>query len=200
MTGSGSCGIPSAGRWVKIMADDGLPAPTGQVGELWMRGPAIMHGYYKKDEANAESFRDGWFRAGDLARVDADGYHYIVGRVKDMVRKGGENIAAREVEAVLRAMAEIKEAAVVPVPDDVVGEEVKAYVQLQAGLTRDDVPPAKIMAHCEANLARFKLPRFLAYQDSFVYTASDRVEKKTLTQGVQDLRAGSYDVREKRWL
>ncbi len=199
MVGSGSCGIPSAHREVKIMGEDGLPVPTGDVGELWTRGPGQMYGYYKKDEANRDSFRDGWFRTGDLFRVDADGYYTIVGRLKEMVRRGGENVAAREVEAVLRTMAEIKEAAVVPVPDPVMGEEVKAYVQLQAGLTKEQVGPERILAHCEENLAKFKVPRFIEYRDSFGYTASDRVEKKALVAGVVDLRANSYDKFEKRW-
>ncbi|MBM3540418.1 MAG: acyl--CoA ligase [Alphaproteobacteria bacterium] len=199
MVGSGSCGIPSPYREVKIMGEDGLPVPTGEVGELWTRGPGQMHGYYKKDQANAESFRDGWFRTGDLFRVDADGYHTIVGRLKEMVRRGGENVAAREVEAVLRTMPEIREAAVVAVPDPVMGEEVMAYVQLQAGLDKETVTPQRILAHCEANLARFKVPRFIQYRDSFSYTASDRVEKKSLAKAGEDARAGAYDKLEKSW-
>ncbi|MFO0996001.1 MAG: class I adenylate-forming enzyme family protein [Alphaproteobacteria bacterium] len=199
MVGSGSCGIPAPGREVKIMGEDGLPVPPGEVGELWTRGLGQMHGYYDKPEANAESLRGEWFRTGDLFRVDMEGYHYIVGRVKDMVRRSGENIASREVEAVLRTMPEIKEAAVVPVPDSVRGEEVKAYIQLQDGIKRSDVPPERILAHCEAGLARFKIPRYIAYRDSFSYTASDRVEKKKLTEGIADLRADSYDRVDKVW-
>jgi crotonobetaine/carnitine-CoA ligase len=131
--------------------------------------------------------------------VDADGYHTIVGRLKEMVRRGGENVAAREVEAVLRTMPEIREAAVVAVPDPVMGEEVMAYVQLQAGLDKEAVTPRRILAHCEANLATFKVPRFIQYRDSFSYTASDRVEKKSLAKAGEDARAGAYDKLEKRW-
>jgi crotonobetaine/carnitine-CoA ligase len=199
MVGSGSCGIPTPGREVKIMGEDGLPVPPGEIGELWTRGPGQMRGYYNKSDANAESFRGDWFRTGDLFRVDMEGYHYIVGRIKDMVRRSGENIASREVEAVLRTMPEVKEAAVVPVPDPVRGEEVKAYIQLQDGVSRSDVPPERILAHCEAGLARFKIPRYIAYRDSFSYTASDRVEKKKLTDDVADLRADSYDRVDKVW-
>ena len=89
--------------------------------------------------------------------------------------------------------------AVVPVPDPVRGEEVKAYIQLQDGVSRSDVPPERILAHCEAGLARFKIPRYIAYRDSFSYTASDRVEKKKLTDDVADLRADSYDRVDKVW-
>ena len=199
MVGSGSCGIPTPFRELRIMRADGVEAAPGQVGELQVRGPGMMLGYYNKPEANAEAFVDGWFRTGDLFTRDAAGYHRIVGRLKDMVRRSGENIAAREVEAVLRAMAEIEEAAVVPVPDPDHGEEIKAYVSLMPGITREDVPPGRILAHCETGLARFKLPRYFAYVDGFAKTVSDRVEKRALIAGVADLRAGSFDRVEGRW-
>jgi acyl-CoA synthetase (AMP-forming)/AMP-acid ligase II len=159
-----------------------------------------MLGYYNKPEANAEAFVDGWFRTGDLFTRDEAGYHRIVGRLKDMVRRSGENIAAREVEAVLRAMPEIEEAAVVPVPDPDHGEEVKAYICLMPGVAREDASPERILAHCAAGRARFKQPRYIAYVESFSKTISDRVEKKVLTAGIADLRAGSYDRVEGRWV
>jgi crotonobetaine/carnitine-CoA ligase len=200
MVGSGLCGIAVPFRELRVTREDGAEAAPGEVGELWVHGPGMMLGYYNKPEANAESFRDGWFRTGDLFTRNEAGYHRIVGRLKDMVRRSGENIAAREVEAVLRAMPEIEEAAIVPVPDPDHGEEVKAYVSLMSGVAREAASPERILAHCAAGLARFKLPRYIAYVDGFSKTISDRVEKKVLTAGVADLRAGSYDRVEGRWL
>lgn len=199
MVGSGSCGIAAPYRTIKIANDDGTPVPRGEVGELWVRGPGMMLGYYKKPDANAESLRDGWFLTGDLFRQDEDGYYYIVGRKKDMVRRNAENIAAREVEAVLRGIPQVKEVAVVPVPDERVGEEVKAYIQLQPGLSRNDLPAERVIEHCKSNLATFKIPRYIAYADSFPMTDSDRVEKKKLVAGVSDLRLDSYDRVDNVW-
>lgn len=199
MVGSGSCGKPSPFREARIVDTDGKPVAPGEVGELQVRGPGMLQGYYKKPEATAAAFDGDWFRTGDLFRQDARGYCYIVGRLKDMIRRAGENIAAREVEAVLRGLPQIVEAAAVPVPDDSRGEEVKAYVVLQPGLGPKDVPPERIIAHCEANLARFKVPRYIAYQDRLPKTPSEKIAKQALIQGGADLRAGSYDRVERRW-
>ena len=166
---------------------------------MLIRGPGILHGYYKKPEATAAAFHGDWFRTGDLFRRDERGYYYIVGRLKDMIRRAGENISAREVEAVLRGMPEIVEAAAVPVPDETRGEEVKVYVVLQPGLMAEDVPPARIIAHCEANLARFKVPRYIEYRPNLPKTPSEKIAKQLLAQGVADLRTGSYDRVERRW-
>lgn len=199
MVGSGSCGIPAPWREVKIAGDDGTPVKRGEIGELWVRGPGMMLGYYKKPEANAESLRDGWFLTGDLLREDENGYYYIVGRKKDMIRRNAENVAAREVEAVLRGLPQVKEAAVVPVPDERVGEEIKAYLQLQPGLGRGDLPPERVIEHCKANLASFKIPRYIAFAETFPMTDSDRVEKKKLIAGVPDLTHDSYDRVDNIW-
>ena len=102
-------------------------------------------------------------------------------------------------EAVLRGLPEVKEVAVVPVPDDRVGEEIKAYIQLQPGLGRDALSPERVFAHCKANLASFKIPRDLAFADTFPMTDSDRVEKKKLIAGVPDLTRDSYDRVDNVW-
>jgi crotonobetaine/carnitine-CoA ligase len=200
MVGSGSCGKPAPYREARIVDADDRPVPRGEVGELQLRGPGMLQGYYKKPEATAAALEDGWFRTGDLFRQDEQGYYYIVGRIKDMIRRAGENIAAREVEAVLRGLPQIVEAAAVPVPDDTRGEEVKVYVVLGPGLQPDDVPPDRIIAHCEANLARFKVPRFIAYRDTLPKTASQKIAKQALVHGVADLRTGSYDRVAGKWL
>ena len=199
MVGSASCGIPCPFRELSIRDPEGRPVARGEVGELCARGPGIMLGYYNKPEANAESFWGEWFRTGDLFRRDADGFYYIVGRVKDMIRRSAENIAAREVEAVLRSHPDIHEAAVVPVPDDYRDEEVKAYIQLVADKTARDLPPEAIHAHCAASLANFKVPRYIEYRDGFPYGPADRVEKQKLIAEKADLRADSYDRVDGVW-
>ena len=199
MVGSGSCGIPAPFREVMIVGPDSKPVAVGEVGELCVRGPGVMLGYYRNPEANAASFIGDWFRTGDLFRRDERGYHTIVGRIKDMIRRSEENISAREVEAVLRLMPEIKEAAVVPIKDSLRGEEVKAYVQLMPGLAPPDVPPERILEHCAGQLARFKIPRYIEYRDSFTYGPADRVEKQKLVAETDDPRRNSYDRVERLW-
>jgi acyl-CoA synthetase (AMP-forming)/AMP-acid ligase II len=199
MVGSGSCGIPTPFREVMIVGPDGRRVARGEIGELCVRGPGIMLGYFRKPEANAASFLGDWFRTGDLFREDEHGYFYIVGRIKDMIRRSQENISAREVEEVLRAMPEIKEAAAVPVPDPLRGEEVKAYVQLMPGLRPADVPPEHIFGHCERQLATFKIPRYIEYREAFSSGPADRVEKRQLIAEKPDLRRGSYDRVDGVW-
>jgi acyl-CoA synthetase (AMP-forming)/AMP-acid ligase II len=198
MVGSGSCGVPSPFREVRVADPDGNTLPAGQVGELVVRGPGILQGYYNKPEATAAAFHGDWFRTGDLFQQDERGYFYIVGRVKEMIRRAGENISAREVESVLHALPEIAEAAAVPVPDETRGEEVKACVVLQPGLDRDAVTPDRILAHCTAVLARFKVPRYIAYCDDLPKTASGKIAKHLLTN-VPDPLAGCFDRVEERW-
>jgi long-chain acyl-CoA synthetase/crotonobetaine/carnitine-CoA ligase len=199
MLGSGSCGLPGPFRELKIVDEDENEVPTGEVGELWVAGRGLLWGYYKKPEANRQSFRGRWFRTGDLFRRDEAGYHYIVGRLKDMIKRSGENVSALEVEAALCDMAGIEEAAVVPVPDPVRKEEVKAYVLLQSGLTPDDVPPERIFAHCAERLAKFKVPRYLAYVDAFPRTPSQKIAKPQLVAQADDLCAAAYDRVDGVW-
>lgn len=200
MVGSGSCGRPSPFKEARIVDEYDHPVKQGEIGELQFRGPGILQGYYNNPQATQAALKDGWFRTGDLFRQDERGYFYIVGRVKDMIRRAGENIAAREVEAVLRGMPEIVEAAAVPVPDDTRGEEVKVYVVLKPGLQPEDLPPQRIIAHCEAHLARFKVPRYVAYIERIPKTPSEKIAKQVLIQNVKDLRVGSFDRSTGKWL
>ena len=198
MVGSGSCGIPVPFREARIAAPDGTTVTPGEIGELLLRGPGMLSGYYRKPEATSSAFHGDWFRTGDLFRQDERGYYYIVGRIKDMIRRAGENISAREVEAVLREMPEIVEAAAVPVPDATRGEEVKVFVVLQPGLRREDVPPQRIVSHCEANLARFKVPRYVAYLEQLPKTPSEKIAKHVLI-GPPETAAETYDRVEACW-
>ena len=199
MVGSGTCGTAVPFRETRIVDESGNEMPAGQEGELLVRGPGILLGYYRKPEATAEALRDGWFRTGDIFRKDARGYHFIVGRKKDMIRRSGENIAAGEVEAVLRSLPQIAEAAAVAVPDDMRKEEVKIYLVLQPGLTRAELPPETVLAHCERNLAKFKLPRYIAYIDRLPKTASEKIAKHVLIKDVPDLRTAAFDRVDGIW-
>ena len=128
MTGSGSVGVPFESRQVRIVDDREKDVAQGQVGELWIKGPGMFKGYYNKPEETEAAFDGPWFKTGDLFRQDDNGYFYIVGRKKDMIRRTGDNISASEVEHVLTSHPKIMSAAVVPVPDRDRNEEVKAYI------------------------------------------------------------------------
>lgn len=188
----GTCGVEGPFRKCRIVLQDGSDAPPGMPGELWVTGDGMFDGYYKRPEVNAEVLVDGWFRTGDLFIRDAKGFHRIVGRLKDMVRRSGENIAASEVEQVLLQIPEVTQAAVVAVPDAHRGEEVKAYIQLAPGAQQPSV--AAILAHCRTSLAPFKIPRYIAFVSELPYTGSGKVAKRELVRNVPDLRAGAYDV------
>ncbi|MEI6720442.1 MAG: class I adenylate-forming enzyme family protein [Betaproteobacteria bacterium] len=195
-----SCGLAVPFRELRIVDAAGRDVPDGEEGELWVAGRAIFWGYYKQPEANAERFRGRWFRTGDIFRRDANGYYWIVGRIKDMIKRAGENIAAIEVEAVLRALPEIEEAAVVAVPDPLRREEVKAYLKLRPGLTPEDVPPARVFAHCVTQLAAFKVPRYLAYvAGDFPRTPTRKIIKRMLVEESTDLREGAFDRVDDVW-
>jgi crotonobetaine/carnitine-CoA ligase len=135
-----------------------------------------MDRYEADPDATAAAFRGGWFHTGDLGRMDEAGRVYLVGRLKDMIRRAGENVSAREVEDVLLTHPDVRLAAVVAVPDDLRGEEVKAYV---AALDRPELV-AELAEHCRQRLARFKVPRYWEVCDDLPVTASHRVAKARL--------------------
>lgn len=196
--GSGTCGIPVPFREVRIADAEGNSLPDGQIGELLVRGPGIMDGYYNRPEATAASFHGEWFRTGDLFRRDERGYFYIVGRIKEMIRRAGENISVHELESVLLAYPEVFEAAVVPVKDEVRGEEVKAYVVPQKGVDRDAMLNS-LIGYCKDNLAAFKVPRYFEFREELPKTASGKIAKPALTSEKPDLRCGSYDRVADAW-
>jgi crotonobetaine/carnitine-CoA ligase len=197
---NGSMGITAPFRETKVVDDDGDDVPVGDVGHLCVRGAGILRGYHNRPEANAELFLEhGWFQTGDLARFDPDGYVYYSGRVKDTIRRSGENIAAAEVEAVVVQVEGVTAAAAVPVPDDYRGEEVKVYVVLDEGRTAEGITPALILDWCGQRLAAFKVPRYVEYIDELPMTASGKVSKRHLKDAKDDLRVGSYDRVDVVW-
>jgi crotonobetaine/carnitine-CoA ligase len=194
MVGSGSCGMAGPFREARIADPRGNTLPAGESGELLIRGPGIFKGYHNNPEATAAAFHGDWFRTGDLATQDELGFVTIRGRIKEMIRRSSENISATEVEAALLAVPGIIEAAALPVPDPLRGEEVKAYVVLAPGLTSADLPPERIVEACAARLAAFKLPRFIEYRDiPLPRSTSGKVRKPALVAEKADLREGSWD-------
>ncbi len=193
--GTGCIGRPSRDREVLIAGDDGKPLPRGETGQLLIRGIGLMHGYHDDPDATAKAFENGWFHTGDLARMDAAGRVYYVGRTKDMIRRSGENVSADEVERALLLHPAVRLAAVVAVPDELRGEEIKAYVVCDG----DRPDPAELAAFCAGKLAYFKVPRFWAFADALPMTPSERVAKGELRK-VADPRAGSWDAKAAAWL
>jgi long-chain acyl-CoA synthetase len=137
----------------------------------------VMKGYYKRPEATAEAIKDGWFRTGDIATRDADGYYAIVDRAKDMIIRGGFNVYPREVEEILMGHEAVSLAAVVGVPHEVHGEEVKAYVILNPGakITEDE-----LIAWAKENMAAYKYPRIVEFRESLPMTATGKILKREL--------------------
>ncbi len=151
----GSCGRPVPQMQVRLVDAGGQPVGPGETGEIVVRGPGCIRGYFRGGPAEQAAWREGWFHTGDLARQDADGYVYIMDRKKDLIIRGGANIAPAEVEAVLYEHPAVVEAAVVGMPDPVFGERVKAFVALRPGFGAD---AAELREHCRERLADYKVP------------------------------------------
>jgi crotonobetaine/carnitine-CoA ligase len=194
--GSGAMGKPIPTKEVRVVDAEGHDVADGETGELLIRGQPMMLGYWNNPAATAETLRDGWLHTGDLVTRDARGYYHWQARLKDTIRRAGENISAAEVESVLVEHPAVRAAAVVPVPDELRGQEVKAYIVLCPGLAGD---PETILDHARDQLAYFKVPRYVEFVDDLPRTASERVEKHKLVKAKPDLRAGSYDTVDKVW-
>jgi len=173
----GSVGLPLPGVEVRIVDDTGDALPVGEVGELLVRGPNVMLGYYRMPQETAEALRGGWLHTGDMARMDEDGYLYIVERKKDLIIRGGFNVYPRDVEEVLLTHPAVAEAAVIGIPDPVMGEEIKAYVVLTYG---ERAGEEDILAHCQRSLARYKCPREIEFVPALPKNAIGKVLRKEL--------------------
>ena len=173
-----SCGPPVPVSELKIVSEDGRILPPGEVGELWAKGPQIVKGYWKRPEATAETFVDGWLRTGDLARLDEEGFCYIVDRAKDMVIRGGENIYSSEVENVLYEHPAVTDAALVGIPHRTLGEEPAAVVHLAPG---EHASEEELKAWVRERLAVFKTPvRILFVEETLPRNANGKILKKEL--------------------
>ncbi len=173
--GTGCIGRAVPGREARIVDDADNPLPPGSTGQLVVRGAGMMTGYFRDPYATRDVFRNGWLHTGDLARMDEQGRVYLVGRIKDMIRRSGENIAAAEVERVLQLHPAVTIAAVLAEPDDLRGEEVHAVI---VGHGAQDLPD--LVEHCRQQLAAFKVPRYWTFVADLPLTASQRVAKGEL--------------------
>ncbi|MGQ0569325.1 MAG: acyl-CoA synthetase [Armatimonadota bacterium] len=176
---AGSAGKAAMHVEVRVVDDDGRDVPPDGIGEVWTRGPNLFSGYWRRPEATAEVMRDGWFRTGDLARIDDEGFVFIVDRKKDMIISGGENIYPAEVEDVLYRHPAVADAAVIGVPHERWGEVPKAIVVSRPGasLTADE-----LLRFCEGKLARYKIPKSVAFTDVLPRNAAGKVLKRTLRE------------------
>jgi long-chain acyl-CoA synthetase len=165
-----------------------VPAGSEEVGELVLRGPNVMLGYWKQPQQTAEALRDGWLHSGDLGRMDEDGFFYIVDRSKDMIITGGINVYSSEVEEVLYQHPAVMEAAVIGVPDEKWGESVKAIVALRPG---EQAEAAVLIEYCRARLGTYKVPRTVDFLASLPKSDRGKILK-------HDLRERYWTGRERR--
>ncbi len=173
----GSIGTPVFGCEIRIVDGADVEVPVGEAGELVVRGCNVMKGYYNRPDATAEAMRGGWFHTGDVARADADGFLYICDRIKDVILRGGMNVYPREVEEVLITHPDISLVAVIGVPHEELGEEVKAFVQRMPGSTLD---ASELIAWAREQMAAFKYPREVTFVESFPMTSTGKILKREL--------------------
>jgi len=177
----GSVGKPMAPLEVRIVDDDGTDVGNGEIGEAVLRMEGRQREYYRNPEATAGAWKDGWLYSGDLARIDEDGYLYIVGRKKDVIIRGGNNVHAVDIEAVLLDHPDVVEAGVVGIPHDILGEDVAAVVVLASTstVTADD-----LRAHCAERLADYKVPRRIEFADELPRNATGKILKDKLRESM----------------
>jgi long-chain acyl-CoA synthetase len=178
-TKPGSVGQPVWGVQVRIVDFDGNDVPIGEPGEIIIKGHNVMKGYYQRPQATAEAIRNGWFHTGDIGKFDEDGYVYITDRIKDMIIRAGFNVYPREIEETLMTHPAISLAAVIGVPHESHGEEVKAFVILREGATETE---ADLVAWSKENMASYKYPRLFKLCDSLPMTATGKILKRELRE------------------
>ena len=178
----GSIGVPIPGVQMKLIDPDWAEVPDepGTIGEIAIKGHNIMKGYHDNAEATAATIQDGWFRTGDLGRKDADGFYYIVDRSKDMIIRGGFNVYPREIEETMLTHPAVSLAAVIGVPDEENGEEIKAFVIKNAG---DATTPDELVAWCAEQMAAYKYPRTVEFVETLPMTATGKILKRELPRG-----------------
>jgi len=174
---AGSIGTPIDGVEMKLVDDEDHDLPAGGVGEIVIRGHNVMKGYWDRPDATADAIRDGWFHTGDMARIDDDGYFFIVDRKKDMIIRGGYNVYPREIEEVLYEHPAVREVAVVGVPHDELGEEIGAAVALKQGA---EATPDQLREHVKAQVAAYKYPRHVWLVDELPKGPTGKILKREI--------------------
>jgi long-chain acyl-CoA synthetase len=174
----GSCG-QSIGNEIKVFDDDDKEVPTGEAGEIVLRGPNIFKGYHKNDAATAKAFAGGWFHTGDIGHRDADGFFYIADRKSDMIIRGGENIYPREIDDLLYTHPAVAEAAVIGVPDELYGEQVAAFVVLREG---EPATVEELIEFCRAHLADYKCPATVHFVNDIPKGPTGKLLKRELAR------------------
>lgn len=162
---------------VRLAGPSGDPVPVGEPGEMWIDGANLMRGYWENPEATAEVFDDGWYKTGDVARQDEQGYYYIVDRARDMIITGGLNVYPAEVESLIAEHPGVREVAVVGVPDERWGEAVKAFVVVRDGAELDE---DAILAHCRTGLASYKKPQHVEFVHDLPKGSTGKILKREL--------------------
>jgi len=170
---------------MKIVDENMNELPPRELGEIVVKGPNVMQGYYNNPEATAETIIDGWVRTGDVGYIDEDGYFFIVDRKKEMIIRGGENIYPREIEEVLFTHPKIVEAAVIGLPDPIWGEEVVAVIVPQPGET---LTLEEVQEFCKERLASYKTPREVKLREDLPKTLTGKVIKKALKEDLMQAR------------
>ncbi len=187
LSGALSIGIPTFSTEARVVDEHGEAVPAGALGEIWMRGPQVMTGYWNKPEESAAALQNGWMRSGDVGFMDEDGWFYLVDRQKDMINASGFKVWPREVEDVLHLHGAVREAAVVGMPDAYRGETVLAVISLRSGaaIEADD-----LVAHCRERLAAYKCPRKILIVDELPKTPTGKIQRNLLreaaTQGLSN--------------
>jgi long-chain acyl-CoA synthetase len=176
---AGTIGKPIHGIELRIFDDEGVEVPLGERGEIVMRGHNTMKGYFRNPEATEEAFRGGWFHSGDIGYIDEEGDVFIVDRKKDLIIRGGYNVYPREVEEVLYAHQAIREAAVLGVPDEKYGEEVRAVISLMEGC---EVTSEDIISYCKEHLAAYKYPRVVDIIDELPKGSTGKILKRAMRE------------------
>lgn len=172
----GSAGLPLWGTEIEVVDGQRRPLPPGNQGEIRVRGPSVCNGYYNDPEATAAAFVDGWYHSGDLGFLDEDGYLYVSGREKNLIKTGGINVAPAEIEDVLLSFSEIADVAVVGVADENWGTAVKAIVELHPGARLD---AAELLRRCAESLSRYKLPKYIEFVDRLSRNALGKLGANT---------------------
>ena len=173
----GSIGFAIPGVEIEIRDEEGNEVSENENGELFVKGPNIMLGYWKNDSATQQVIQDGWLKTGDLGTYDKDGYIYLSGRMSDMIKVSGHRISPLEIEEVIAQLDDVEEVVAVGVEDEMTGQLIKVVIVLKEGATMDE---KNIKAHCRKNIAMYKIPKHIVFADTLPKTASGKVQRYLL--------------------